>query len=89
VHVGNDIGDSASWRAGVSWLSNRADGSQLDDDVDANGAPGDRCVHRQLAHLGGRCDLKWAPHGNVRPRINSSCRASTCIAPKTASWPST
>jgi hypothetical protein len=63
AHVGNDIGDSASWRAGVSWLTRRAEDRSFDD-VDANGAPViDAFTGRSRTWIADAI-LKWAPHGN-------------------------
>ncbi len=63
AHVGNDIGDSASWRAGISWLSRRAEDRSFDD-VDANGAPVvDAFTGRSRTWIADAI-LKWAPHGN-------------------------
>ena len=63
LHVGNDIGDSASWRAGVSWLSRRAEERGFDD-VDASGAPVfDSFTGRSRTWIADAI-LKWAPHGN-------------------------
>lgn len=63
LHVGNDIGDSASWRAGVSWLSRRAENRSFDD-VDASGAPVlDAFTGRSRTWIADAI-LKWAPHGN-------------------------
>jgi hypothetical protein len=63
VHLGNDIGDSTSWRLGVSWLDQRAT-DRTYDDVDefdssvTNALPGPR--ETWIADA----TLKWAPHGN-------------------------
>ena len=63
AHVGNDIGDSASWRAGVSWLSRRAEDRSFDD-IDASGAPViDAFTGRSRTWIADAI-LKWAPHGN-------------------------
>ncbi len=64
AHVGNDIGDSASWRAGVSWLSRRAEDRSFAD-ADANGAPvTDAFTGRSRTWMADAI-LKWAPHGNA------------------------
>ena len=67
VHTGGDIGESQSWRAGLSWLGTRAQDRPWDR-VDANGDP------VSLA-FSGKSDVaiadftwKWAPNGNARER---------------------
>ena len=63
AHVGNDIGDSASWRAGISWLSRRAEDRSFGD-VDGSGAPLiDAFTGRSRTWIADAI-LKWAPHGN-------------------------
>lgn len=63
AHVGNDIGDSASWRAGVSWLSRRAEDRSFSD-IDSSGAPViDAFTGRSRTWIADAI-LKWAPHGN-------------------------
>jgi hypothetical protein len=63
AHVGDDIGDSASWRAGLSWLhtgsSNRSYG-----DVDSTGAAVTNAIsgHANTMIVDGV--YKWAPNGN-------------------------
>ncbi len=64
VHTGGDIGESQSWRAGVSWLLARATGQSLAL-TDARGAEAE-------GEFGGRTRLwmldgvwKWAPAGNA------------------------
>ncbi|MBS0388155.1 MAG: hypothetical protein JSR15_06705 [Proteobacteria bacterium] len=64
AHIGNDIGDSASWRAGISWLTRRAENRSFDD-VDASGAPlTDAFTGRSRTWIADAI-LKWAPHGNA------------------------
>jgi hypothetical protein len=63
AHLGNDIGDSASWRAGLSWLSRRAHDRSFGD-VDENGAAvTDSFTGRSRTWILDAI-LKWAPHGN-------------------------
>jgi hypothetical protein len=64
-HLGGDVGDSSSWRTGVSYLHTRADGREFFGmDPGAMDVTGD---------FGGRSRTwmadfvwKWAPHGNIR-----------------------
>ena len=64
AHVGDDIGDSTSWRAGVSWLTARAEDRSFSDVTAGGGAIED-------AFTGGSRTwvldgiLKWSPHGNA------------------------
>ena len=63
VHVGDDIGDSLSWRAGLSWLSQRAEDRSFAA-VDGNGAAVvDAFTGRSRTWVADAI-LKWAPHGN-------------------------
>jgi hypothetical protein len=64
LHVGGDIGDSHSWRAGVSYLRAKASDQALTQ-LDANDLPIDSVFN-------GRTDVtvldavwKWAPYGNA------------------------
>ena len=63
LHIGNDIGDSASWRAGVSWLSRRAEDRGFDD-IDASGAAVLDAFTGHSRTWIADAILKWAPHGN-------------------------
>ncbi len=63
AHVGGDVGDSTSWRIGVSWLDDRASDRSYQD-VDQFGTP-------VLNEFSGTSrtwivdgTLKWAPHGD-------------------------
>ena len=63
VHVGNDIGDSVSWRAGFSWLSQRAENRSFADLDGTGGAVADAFTGRSRTWVADAI-LKWAPHGN-------------------------
>ncbi len=55
VHTGGDVGDSSSWRAGLSWLRTKAAYRESGDDDVFNG-DSDTAVADFV--------WKWAPHGN-------------------------
>ena len=68
AHLGGDIGDSQSWRAGLSLLQARADGQALTQALTARGAAGQPVD----ASFSGRTRVwvldgvwKWAPDGNA------------------------
>ncbi len=65
AHVGDDLGDSASWRAGVSWLRHRAS-DRVYDDSNAAGA----AVTNSFTGVSRTWVLdaifKWAPGGNAQ-----------------------
>ena len=63
AHVGDDIGESASWRAGVSWLRHRAT-DRLYTDTDSTGATVTNGFsgHSNTWVLDGI--YKWSPGGN-------------------------
>jgi hypothetical protein len=63
VHVGNDIGDSTSWRLGVSWLQERATDRDYDD-VDQFDDPVTNAFTGTSRTWIGDATLKWAPHGD-------------------------
>ncbi|MBS0579541.1 MAG: TonB-dependent receptor [Proteobacteria bacterium] len=63
VHVGNDIGDSTSWRLGVSWLDQRAT-DRAYADVDEFGAPVTNAFTGTSRTWIVDGTLKWAPHGD-------------------------
>ena len=63
AHVGDDIGDSLSWRAGLSWLSQRAEDRSFAD-VDGNGAAVVDAFSGRSRTWAADAILKWAPHGN-------------------------
>ena len=63
MHAGNDIGDSASWRAGLSWLDQRADNRSFDSN-DAVGATVLDAFTGTSRLWGADFIYKWAPLGN-------------------------
>jgi hypothetical protein len=63
VHVGNDLWDSASWRAGLSWLDQNADGRPFAD-LDAAGQPVSDTFTGTSRTWVVDATFKWAPHGN-------------------------
>ena len=67
AHVGDDIGDSASWRAGVSLLGNRADDRRYDD-VNGAGIPVTNSFTGRTRTWGLDGIYKWAPGGNAGRR---------------------
>lgn len=67
AHVGSDIGDSASWRAGVSYLDVRAQ-ERAWDDVDADGLPVVNAFTGTSKTWAGDFVLKWSPQGNPTQR---------------------
>jgi hypothetical protein len=58
AHVGDDIGDSGSWRAGLSYLHTGSAARGFDD----NGAPGALALRSRM--LVADAIFKWAPHGD-------------------------
>jgi hypothetical protein len=63
AHVGGDIGDSTSWRTGVSWLHSRAD-DRTYEDTDQFGTPVVDAFTGTSRTWGADAVLKWAPHGD-------------------------
>jgi hypothetical protein len=63
THVGGDIGDSTSWRAGLSYLDLRAD-DRTYDDVDQFDAPVVNSFTGTSRTWIGDVTFKWSPHGN-------------------------
>ncbi|MBV9343807.1 MAG: hypothetical protein JOZ03_02320 [Gammaproteobacteria bacterium] len=63
VHVGGDVGDSTSWRTGLSWLDERAS-DRTYPDLDESGLPVIDAFSgtSRLWIVDGT--LKWAPHGD-------------------------
>lgn len=64
AHIGDDIGDSASWRAGASWLHSRAV-NRTYGDLDAAGAAVTNAYSGNSNTLILDGVYKWAPHGNA------------------------
>src|SRR5258705_217219 len=64
AHVGNDIGDSTSWRAGVSWLSARAEDRSFSDVTAGGDAIADAFTGDSRTWVVDGI-LKWSPHGNA------------------------
>lgn len=67
LHLGDDVGDSSSWRAGLSYLSTKADGRPFDGTDAAGVAVAGDFSGKSRVWL---ADFvwKWAPHGNPRER---------------------
>jgi len=63
-HTGGDIGDSTSWRAGLSYLQASASGQALDDVGSSGQALGEQFSGRTHVVVADGV-LKWAPHGNA------------------------
>ena len=63
MHAGNDIGDSASWRAGLSWLDQRADNRSFAS-TDAAGTAVLDAFTGSSRVWGADFIYKWAPLGN-------------------------
>ena len=63
AHLGGDIGDSTSWRTGVSWLDARSTGRAYQD-VDQFGAPITNAFSGTSRTWVVDGTLKWAPHGD-------------------------
>lgn len=62
-HLGGDIGDSTSWRVGVSWLDDRA-ANRPYADVDQLGTPVVNEFSGSSRTWIADATLKWAPHGD-------------------------
>jgi hypothetical protein len=67
VHVGSDIGESGSWRAGVSWLDADAE-DRLYEDTDDAGVPVVNAFSGTSRTWIGDVVYKWAPQGNPTQR---------------------
>jgi hypothetical protein len=63
AHVGGDVGDSTSWRTGLSWLDDRAD-DRVYDDTDQFGTPLVNAFTGTSRTWGADAILKWAPRGD-------------------------
>jgi hypothetical protein len=67
THVGGDVGDSTSWRTGVSWLHQHAD-NRTYEDTDELGVPVENAFTGTSKTWGLDAILKWAPHGDATRR---------------------
>jgi len=63
AHLGGDVGDSTSWRVGVSWLDARST-DRAYDDVDQFGTPVTNAFTGTSRTWIADGTLKWAPHGD-------------------------
>ncbi len=63
AHLGNDIGDSTSWRLGISWLDQRST-DRAYSDFDQFGAPVTDAFTGAAKTWIVDGTLKWAPHGD-------------------------
>jgi hypothetical protein len=63
AHVGGDLGETASWRAGASWLEVRAEDRRFED-VDEFSVPVLDSFTGKSRTWGVDAVLKWAPTGN-------------------------
>jgi hypothetical protein len=67
AHVGGDIGDSTSWRAGASWLDVRAE-ERIYEDVDDQGIPVVNAFTGKSQTWVIDATFKWTPYGNTARR---------------------
>ena len=67
AHIGSDIGDSTSWRAGISWLSTHAEDRSYED-VDHLGLPVENAFTGSSRTWIADATLKWSPQGNSSRR---------------------
>ncbi|MGB7502565.1 MAG: TonB-dependent receptor [Azonexus sp.] len=65
AHVGDDVGVSSSWRAGVSYLKTSANDRQADF-VDVNGLPAQGMFNGDTDTWIADFVWKWAPNGNPK-----------------------
>jgi len=63
THLGGDVGDSTSWRLGVSWLDARST-DRAYEDVDLSGTPVTNAFTGTSRTWIADGTLKWAPHGD-------------------------
>jgi hypothetical protein len=64
AHVGDDLGESASWRAGLSYLRQRAQDRRYDD-LDADGNDHGASFSGHSRTWAADAIYKWAPGGNA------------------------
>ena len=67
THVGGDIGDTASWRAGLAWIDADAEGRSYED-VDEAGLPVLNAFTGDSRTWVADAVFKWAPDGNPARR---------------------
>jgi hypothetical protein len=67
AHIGGDIGAATSWRAGASWLDQRAE-ERLYEDVDDLGAPVVNAFTGKSRTWVVDATLKWTPYGSAGRR---------------------
>jgi hypothetical protein len=67
AHVGGDVGDNASWRAGASWIDLDAEDRRYED-TDAAGIPVVNAFTGQSRTWVADAVFKWAPDGNSARR---------------------
>jgi hypothetical protein len=67
AHIGDDLGDSISWRAGLSWLSQQAQNRDFDD-MTGDGTPVLDAFSGDTKTWVADAILKWSPHGNANVR---------------------
>jgi len=67
AHVGGDIGDNASWRAGASWIDLDSEGREYEDS-DAAGLPVLNAFTGSSETWVADAVFKWAPTGNSAQR---------------------
>jgi hypothetical protein len=63
AHIGGDVGDSTSWRTGVSWNDSSSDDREYED-TDELGLPVVNAFTGTSRTWGVDGILKWAPHGD-------------------------
>jgi len=63
AHIGGDVGDSTSWRTGVSWNDSGSDDREYED-TDEFGLPTTNAFTGTSRTWGVDGILKWAPHGD-------------------------
>jgi len=67
AHLGGDVGDNASWRAGASWIDLRAE-DRAYDDVDSLGQPVVDAFTGKSRTWVADAVFKWSPDGNSAHR---------------------
>jgi hypothetical protein len=67
AHVGGDLGATASWRAGASWIGVEADGREYEDS-DAGGVPVINAFTGDSRTWVADAVFKWSPGGNSARR---------------------